>query len=135
VTRIDLLFFDCVDDARPTRVKTRTHRYCQVFVPRVDAGQIDGFRASGPFEPVRAVGFDSSKLLLDPHARVIAVANLYSRDAACSPGDIAPPALAAPHHTCERNADQPVAAKTCRAAARSVLVLVAERIGPPCSCN
>ena len=56
-TRIDLLFFDRVDDARPSRVipigplENRTYHYWHVFVPGVEAGQIYGFRAQGPFEP------------------------------------------------------------------------------------
>jgi pullulanase/glycogen debranching enzyme len=140
-TRIDLLFIDRENDVRPSQVMVidpfvnRTYGCCHVFMPRLDAGQTFGFRASGPFWPERGVGFHSSERLLDPYARAFALAKHYSRDAACSPGDNAPPALATPHHTCERNADQPVAAQTCRAAARSVVVLVAERIGSPCSCN
>ncbi len=49
--RIELLFFDRVDDARPSRVipldpsVSRTYHYWHVFVPGVQAGQIYGFRA------------------------------------------------------------------------------------------
>ena len=52
-TSIDLLFFDRVDDARPSRVipidplENRTYHYWHVFVPGVEAGQIYGFRACG----------------------------------------------------------------------------------------
>jgi isoamylase len=85
---IELLFFDCVDDARPSRVipidplANRTYHYWHVFVPGVQAGQIYGFRAYGPFEPARGLRFDPSKLLLDPYARAIAVPKNYSREAA-----------------------------------------------------
>ena len=54
---IELLFFDRVDDSRPSRiipmdpVANRTYHYWHTFVPGVQAGQIYGFRAHGPFEP------------------------------------------------------------------------------------
>jgi len=71
---IDLLLFDRVDDALPSRVipidpaANHTYHYWHVFVPGLEAGQIYGFRAFGPFEPDRGLRFDSSKLLLDPYA-------------------------------------------------------------------
>jgi len=90
---LELLLFDGVDDARPSRVITvdpltnRTYHYWHVFVPGVQAGQIYGFRAYGPLEPDRGLRFDSSKLLLDPYGRAIAVPNNYSRDSARREGD------------------------------------------------
>src|ERR1051326_2785071 len=51
-SKIELLFFDRVDDARPSRVipidpcLNRTYHHWHVFVPEVQAGQIYGFRAS-----------------------------------------------------------------------------------------
>jgi len=86
--RIELLFFDRVGDARPSRVipidpaANRTYHYWHVFVPGVQAGQIYGFRAYGPFEPDRGLRFDPSKLLLDPYGRAIVVPRNYSREAA-----------------------------------------------------
>src|SRR5271165_682044 len=86
--RIELLFFDRVEDARPSRVipidpfANRTYHYWHVFVPGVEAGQIYGFRAHGPFEPDRGLRFDPSKLLLDPYGRAVAVPKNYSREAA-----------------------------------------------------
>ena len=85
---IELLLFDRVDDARPSRVipidpiTNRTYHYWHVFVPGVEAGQIYGFRAYGPFEPHRGLRFDPSKLLLDPYGRAVAVPRNYSREAA-----------------------------------------------------
>ena len=85
---IELLFFDRVDDARPSRVipidplTNRNYHYWHVFVPGVEAGQIYGFRAYGPFEPARGLRFDPSKLLLDPYGRAVAVPKNYSREAA-----------------------------------------------------
>ena len=91
--RIDLLFFDRVDDARPSRVipidplTNRTYHYWHAFVPGVQAGQIYGFRAYGLFEPARGLRFDPAKLLLDPYGRSVAVPQHYSREAARLEGD------------------------------------------------
>ena len=90
---IELLLFDRVDDARPSRLipidayTNHTYHYWHVFVPGVQAGQIYGFRANGPFDPARGLRFDPSKLLLDPYARAITVPEHHSRDAARLPGD------------------------------------------------
>ena len=90
---IELLFFDRVDDARPSRIipidpsTNRTYHYWHLFVPDVQAGQIYGFRAHGPFEPARGLRFDPSKLLLDPYGRAVAVPRNYSREAASLRGD------------------------------------------------
>ena len=90
---IELLLFDQVDDARPSRVipmdpaANRTYHYWHVFVSGVQAGQVYGFRAYGPFRPDRGLRFDPSKLLLDPYGRAVAVPNKYSRDSARREGD------------------------------------------------
>ena len=90
---IELLLFDRVDDARPSRVipidpcLNRTYHYWHVFVPGVQAGQIYGFRAYGPFELDRGLRFDPSKLLLDPYGRAVVVPKNYSREAARLQGD------------------------------------------------
>jgi isoamylase len=90
---IELLFFDRVEDTRPSRVipidpsANRTYHYWHVFVPGVQAGQIYGFRAHGPFEPDRGLRFDPSKLLLDPYGRAVVVPKNYSREAARREGD------------------------------------------------
>ncbi len=82
-----------MDDARPSRVipidpfANRTYHYWHVFVPGVEAGQVYGFRAYGPFDPTRGLRFDPSKLLLDPYGRAVAVPKSYSRDAARREGD------------------------------------------------
>jgi glycogen operon protein len=85
---IELLLFDRVDDARPSRVipmdpsTNRTYHYWHAYVPGLQEGQIYGFRAFGPFEPDRGLRFDPSKLLLDPYGRAIGVPENYSREAA-----------------------------------------------------
>jgi isoamylase len=96
---IELLFFDRMDDARPSRIipidqlMSRTYHYWHVFVPGVQAGQIYGFRAYGPFEPAQGLRFDPSKLLLDPYGRAVAVSKDYSREAARLEGDNAATAM------------------------------------------
>jgi isoamylase len=97
--KIELLFFDRVEDARPSRVipidplTNRTYHYWHVFVPDVKAGQIYGFRAYGSFEPVRGLRFDPSKLLLDPYGRAVVVPKDYNREAVCLEGDNAAMAM------------------------------------------
>jgi len=96
---IELLFFDGADDARPSRVipidptTNRTYHYWHVFVPGVQAGQIYGFRAYGPFAPDQGLRFDPSKLLLDPYGRAIVVPKNYCREAARREGDNAATAM------------------------------------------
>ena len=83
-TGIDLLLFDHVDDAKPTRVidvspvANRTYHYWHVFVAGLKAGQIYGFRAHGPFDPAKGNRFDSGKVLLDPYGRGVVVPNGYN---------------------------------------------------------
>src|SRR5215471_5779970 len=91
--RIELLFFDREDDARPARVipidpqKNRTYHYWHVFVPHAQAGQVYAYRVYGPFDPPAGLRFDPSKVLLDPYGRGVVVPRNYSRDAACWQGD------------------------------------------------
>ncbi len=92
-TGMELLLFDCVDDARPKRViwidpaANRTYHYWHVFVPGVKAGQIYGYRVNGAFDPPRGMRFDSAKVLIDPYGRGTVVPRNYSRDAARNKGD------------------------------------------------
>ena len=98
-TGIELLLFDCVDDARPTRVisidpaTNRTYHYWHVFVPGVRAGQIYGYRVHGAFDPPSGMRFDPAKVLLDPYGRGAVVPKNYSRDAARKKGDNAATAI------------------------------------------
>ena len=92
-TAVDLLLFDKVDDAKPASVISldprinKTYHYWHVFVPGLEAGQLYGFRVTGPFEPGRGLRFDPDKVLLDPYGLAVAVPQQYSRVAACKPGD------------------------------------------------
>jgi len=88
---IDLLFLDREDDTRPSRVipidpvHNHTYHYWHVFVPGVEAGQIYGFRAWGPYG--LGCRFDPAKILFDPYGRAVAVPRGYDRVAAGSEGD------------------------------------------------
>ena len=71
-TSIDLLLFDAVDDAQPTRVisldrrANRTFHYWHVAVPDIEPGQLYAYRAHGPFDPNEGLRFNPEKVLLDP---------------------------------------------------------------------
>jgi glycogen operon protein len=96
---VELLFFDREDDARPAQMiridpsSNRTYHYWHVFVPRVKAGQIYGYRVDGPSDPVKGMRFDPGKVLLDPYGRGVVVPKNYSRDAAREQGDNAASAM------------------------------------------
>jgi len=98
-TTLELLFFDDVDDARPSYVFTfdprrnRTFYYWHMFIPGVRAGQLYAYRAHGPYKPEEGLFFDGQKVLLDPYARGIAVGRAYDRQAAARPGDNAAHAM------------------------------------------
>jgi glycogen operon protein len=98
-TAVDLLFFDRVDDARPSRVvaidpiQNRRYHYWHIFVPGMRAGQVYGYRASGPFDPSNGHRFDPGKVLLDPYGRAVVVPANYSRDAAAREGENAGTAM------------------------------------------
>jgi len=98
-TGVELLLFDRVDDARPSRVialDPRTHRtyhYWHGLVPGVKAGQLYGYRVQGPSDPARGLRFDPSKVLLDPYGRGVMLPPGYDRNAAAQPGDNAATAM------------------------------------------
>jgi glycogen operon protein len=90
---VDLVLFDREDDAQPAHVISLdpvanvTYHYWRVFVPGVQPGQLYGYRVCGPWDPADGLRFDSSKLLLDPYGRGVAVPKSYSRMAASREGD------------------------------------------------
>lgn len=84
---VDLLLFDREDDFEPVRVIAldpaihRSYHYWHTFVPGLLTGQIYAYRVHGPFDPGRGMRFDSSRILLDPYGRGVAVPKNYSREA------------------------------------------------------
>lgn len=85
---MELVFFDRMEDAQPSRVIAldaqfnRTFYYWHVFVPDVRPGQIYAYRASGRNDPHTGLRFDGSKVLLDPYGRGVATGPHYDRAAA-----------------------------------------------------
>ncbi len=92
-TGVELLLFDREDDAMPSRAVTldpvlnRTYHYWHIFVPKVTAGQLYGYRVAGPYEPHCGMRFDSQKVLLDPYGRSVVIPKGYNRVDAGRPGD------------------------------------------------
>jgi glycogen operon protein len=90
--RVELLLFDDVEEPRPTRTidlearEHRTYHYWHGFVPGIRAGQLYGYRVTGPFAPEHGLRFDPSKVLLDPYGRAVAVPVGYSRKLASQYG-------------------------------------------------
>ena len=82
---LDLLFFDDVDDARPSdvialdRVRNRTSYFWHVLVPGVGPGQVYAWRVHGAFGPAAGLRHDASALLLDPYGVAVAVPSGYDR--------------------------------------------------------
>ncbi len=91
--QIDLLLFDHEADSAPSKVvhldpqENRTFYYWHIFMPGLKAGQLYGFRAHGKENPSPGDIFDEEKLLIDPYSRALAGYNIYSREAAKSPGN------------------------------------------------
>jgi isoamylase len=96
---VQLLLFADADAPAPTRVinldpqVNRTYHYWHAHVPGITAGQVYGYRVSGPFDPARGLRFDPSKVLLDPYGKCIARPAGRSREAARRSGDNAATAL------------------------------------------
>jgi hypothetical protein len=71
--RVELVLFDRPNDARPSQsiklnaVTHRTYHHRHAFVPRVKAGQLNGYRMHEPNDPARGLHLDPSKVLLDPY--------------------------------------------------------------------
>ncbi|MGA2030775.1 MAG: glycogen debranching protein GlgX [Thermoguttaceae bacterium] len=92
-SHVDVLLFDAVDAAKPSRVVSldrhqhRTYHYWHAWVRGIRSGQIYGYRAQGPFAPAQGMRFDPQKLLLDPYGRAVAVPSDYDRIAASRHGD------------------------------------------------
>jgi isoamylase len=98
-SRVELLFFERVDDPRPNRTidldarAHRTYHYWHALVPGVKAGQLYGYRVHGPSDPARGLRHDPAKVLLDPYGRGVVVPPRYDREAAAQPGENAARAM------------------------------------------
>lgn len=99
-SRVELLFFEREDDAEPAMVfpfdpvSNRTYHYWHLFVPGARAGQIYGYRVSGPPTTNREdLRFDSTKVLLDPYGRATVVPSAYEREGGSRSGSNAATAM------------------------------------------
>jgi glycogen operon protein len=120
---VELLLFDRVEDARPSRVipidplTSRTYHYWHAFVEGIRPGQIYAYRVSGPLKPERGLRFDPTKVLLDPYGRGVVVPKNYDRKAAERPGDNAATAMksvVADPHDYDWEGDAPLALPAAR---------------------
>ena len=88
---LDLLLFDDVDDARPSRtipldaLGNRTSSFWHVLVRDVAPGQVYAWRVHGAFHPAAGLRHDASALLLDPYGVAVAVPTGYDRMAGARP--------------------------------------------------
>ena len=93
-TEVQLLLFENVDDAEPTRIieldrgRNPTYHYWHVFAPGISAGQIYAYRVVGPFDPAKGLRFDPEKVLLDPYGKCIARPPHCSREMPADPARI-----------------------------------------------
>ncbi|MCA9094201.1 MAG: glycogen debranching protein GlgX, partial [Planctomycetaceae bacterium] len=74
-SRIDLCLFDSIDSTRETHripLPEYTDLVWHGYIPDLGPGQLYGFRAHGPYEPLAGFRFNPNKLLLDPYAKSIA---------------------------------------------------------------
>jgi isoamylase len=91
-THAELLLFDTEEATQPSRIidlipgTNRTSHYWHVHLPGIKAGQLYGYRISGPYAPDLGQRFDPEKILLDPYAKAISSRN-YQRSAAARSGN------------------------------------------------
>ncbi|MDN3551161.1 hypothetical protein [Mucilaginibacter aquaedulcis] len=73
-TGVDLCFYDIDDPTKETHriaLKEVTDYIWHGFVKGIRAGQLYGYRVSGPYEPENGHRFNPNKLLLDPNAKAV----------------------------------------------------------------
>jgi isoamylase len=73
-TKVELCLFDSPDAKEESErivLSERTNHVWHVFLPKVTAGQVYGYRVYGPYAPEQGHRFNPAKLLIDPYARAI----------------------------------------------------------------
>jgi isoamylase len=72
--RVHLCLFDPAGNTELRRLVMPecTHGVWHAYLPGVGPGQLYGYRADGPYEPVRGLRYNGNKLLIDPYARQLA---------------------------------------------------------------
>ena len=78
--QVDLCLFDASGrtEMRRLALPECTDGVWHGRIPGVQAGQLYGFRAQGPYEPAQGRRYNANKLLLDPYARALAGALRWS---------------------------------------------------------
>ena len=88
---IELLLFDSAGDAKPranryprSAAKPHLRLLARFSSPASEAGQLYGYRVSGPNDPAAGLRFDPQKLLVDPYALAVANTENYQRSKAAA---------------------------------------------------
>src|ERR1700751_5927571 len=69
-TGVDLCLFENLDAPSENiriPIHAQTNQVWHMFLPDARPGQLYGFRVAGPYDPLRGLRFNASKLLLDPY--------------------------------------------------------------------
>ncbi len=71
-TAIQLCLFD--DDGHETKIDVIecTHYIWHIYLPKLKAGQLYGYRVDGPYDPLNGLRYNACKVLIDPYAKSIA---------------------------------------------------------------
>ena len=72
--RVDLCLFEPSGrtEVRRLAMPECTDGVWHALLPQVAPGQLYGYRAHGPYDPVQGLRYNANKLLLDPYARLLA---------------------------------------------------------------
>jgi isoamylase len=72
--RVDLCLFDASGrtEVRRLAMPECTDGIWHAWLPQIAPGQLYGYRAHGPYDPVQGLRYNANKLLLDPYARLLA---------------------------------------------------------------
>lgn len=89
-TGVELLLFEHVKDKNPIIIsldseENKSYSYWHVWVPKIGANQLYGYRVHGNYNPSAGDFFDASKVLVDPYTR--AIVGEYDRDKAHKYGE------------------------------------------------
>jgi glycogen operon protein len=72
-TSVELCLFSSETDDNAERIVLPevTAHVWHGYLPRIEPGQLYGYRVNGPFEPERGLRFNPNKLLIDPYAKAV----------------------------------------------------------------
>lgn len=73
-TKVELCLFDSRDATKENQrieLREQTDQVWHCYLPDVLPGQLYGYRVHGPYEPAAGHRFNSSKVLLDPYAKLV----------------------------------------------------------------